>query len=146
MDLGSLQFADGARKGKKKRVGRGIGSGYGSSAGRGTKGQLSRAGHKYRPWYEGGQMPIQRRLPKRGFTNIFRTEYQVVNVGDLHHLEETEITVDVLSQHGLVDGDGDPVKILGDGEAPENLTVKAHAFSKSAEDKITAAGGSVERL
>jgi len=146
MDLGSLQYANGARKGKKKRVGRGIGSGHGKTAGKGSKGQLSRAGHTYRPWFEGGQMPIQRRLPKRGFTNIFRKEYQVVNVGDLHRLEETEITVEVLSQHGLVDGDGDPVKILGDGEAPENLKVAAHAFSKSAEAKITAAGGSVERL
>ncbi|MCF7803226.1 MAG: 50S ribosomal protein L15 [Candidatus Marinimicrobia bacterium] len=146
MDLGSLQYAEGHRKGKDKRVGRGNGSGYGKTSGRGQKGQLSRAGYTYRPWYEGGQMPIQRRLPKRGFTNIFRTEYQVVNVSDLERLEEKEIDIDVLGNHGLVDPGGDPVKILGDGEAPEGLTVTAHAFSKSAEEKITAAGGSVERL
>ena len=145
MNLANLKKAGGSTK-NNKRVGRGEGSGSGVTAGRGNKGQRSRSGSKKRPWFEGGQMPIQRRLPKRGFTNIFRKEYQVVNVGDLHRLEETEITVEVLSQHGLVDGDGDPVKILGDGEAPENLKVAAHAFSKSAEAKITAAGGSVERL
>lgn len=146
MDLGSLQYADGARKGKDKRVGRGHGSGYGKTAGRGTKGQLSRAGYKYRPWYEGGQMPIQRRLPKRGFTNIFRTEYQVVNVGDLAKVGETEINIELLHQYGLADKGGNPIKILGDGEAPKNLKVTVHAFSQSAEEKITAAGGTVERI
>lgn len=146
MDLGSLHYADGARRGKKNRVGRGNGSGNGTYAGRGLKGQRSRSGYKYRPWFEGGQMPIQRRLPKRGFYNQFRKEYQIVNVGDLERIEGTEITPEVLAQNGLIDLGGDPVKILGDGEAPNKLKVAAHAFSKSAEEKIAAAGGTVERL
>ncbi len=146
MDLGSLHYAPGARRGRKKRIGRGNGSGYGTYAGRGSKGQLARSGHKRRPWFEGGQMPIQRRLPKRGFHNKFRREYQIVNVGDLHRIESQEITPEILAEYGLVDLKGDPVKILGDGDAPEKLKVTAHAFSKSAEEKISSAGGTVEYL
>jgi len=91
-------------------------------------------------------MPLQRRLPKRGFHNQFRKEYQIVNVGDLQRIDGTEITPEVLAQNGLIDLGGDPVKILGDGDAPKKLQVTAHAFSKSAEEKITAAGGVVEYL
>jgi len=146
MDLGSLHYAKGARRGNKKRIGRGNGSGHGTFAGRGMKGQRARSGHKNRPWFEGGQMPIQRRLPKRGFHNKFRKEYQIVNVGDLQRIEGAEVTPAVLAQNGLIDLGGDPVKILGDGEAPENLKVAAHAFSTSAEEKIAAAGGTVKYL
>jgi len=146
MDLGSLKYADGARKKPGKRVGRGIGSGKGKTAGRGTKGYGSRSGAKRRAWFEGGQMPIQRRLPKRGFYNKFRTEYQIVNVGDLVRIDSKEVTPEILEQSGLIKHADELVKVLGDGEAPDGLTVKAHAFSKSAEDKISAAGGSVERL
>ena len=146
MDLGSLHYAEGAREKPGKRLGRGIGSGKGGSAGRGTKGYGARSGAKRRAWFEGGQMPIQRRLPKRGFNNNFRTVYEIVNVGDLDRIDGSDITPEILAEHGLIRGTGDPVKVLGDGEAPENLKVSAHAFSKSAEEKITAAGGSVERL
>ncbi len=146
MDLSSLQYAPGARRGCRKRVGRGNGSGRGTYSGRGVKGQRSRAGHKRRPWFEGGQMPIQRRLPKRGFHNKFRTEYQIVNVGDLQKVEADEITPEILAEYGMVKLGKQPVKVLGDGEAPENIKVTAHAFSKSAEEKISSAGGSVEYL
>jgi len=145
MDLSTLKPAEGARQ-KKRRLGRGNGSGYGTTAGRGTKGQLARSGHTRRAWFEGGQMPLQRRLPKRGFNNKFRVENQVVNVGDLHAVEEKEITPEVLAEYGMVNLRKGPIKILGDGDAPENLTVVAHKFSKSAEEKITAAGGSTERV
>jgi len=146
MDLGSLKYADGARTKPGKRVGRGIGSGKRKTAGRGTKGYRSRSGAKRRAWFEGGQMPIQRRLPKRGFYNKFRTEYQIVNVGDLVRIDGKEVTPEILEQSGLIKHADELVKVLGDGEAPDGLTVKAHAFSKSAEEKISAAGGSVERL
>ncbi len=146
MDLGSLKYADGARKRPGKRVGRGIGSGKGKTAGRGTKGYGSRSGAKRRAWFEGGQMPIQRRLPKRGFHNKFRIEYQIVNVGDLERIDGTEVTPEILQQTGLIKHADERVKVLGDGDAPKGLSVKAHAFSKSAEEKISAAGGSVERL
>lgn len=143
MDLGSLKPAEGARH-HDKRLGRGHGSGHGKTSGKGSKGQLSRSGHKYRPWFEGGQMPIQRRLPKRGFHSPFRTEYQIVNVGDLEKIDTEEITLEVLQDAGLTSKNKGPVKILGDGDAPKNLKVSANAFSKSAEEKITSAGGTVE--
>jgi len=146
MDLGSLHYAEGARRKPGRRVGRGIGSGNGKTSGRGTKGYRSRSGAKRRAWFEGGQMPIQRRLPKRGFHNKFRTAYEIVNVGDLERISGSEVTPEILVENGLISDSGDPVKVLGDGEAPKNLQVSAHAFSKSAEEKITAAGGSVERL
>lgn len=135
------------RKGSKhsrKRVGRGPGSGCGKTSGRGHKGQKSRSGSHRRPGFEGGQMPLVRRLPKRGFTNIFRTELSTVNLSQLEGLGKT-IDPEVLSRHGLVRKDR-PVKILGDGEVSEALAVKAHRFSRSARAKIEAAGGSCEEL
>lgn len=126
----------------RKRVGRGQGSGLGKTAGRGQKGQKSRSGGKVNPHFEGGQMPLHRRIPKRGFTNINRVEYQVVNLRELESLEG-EVTLDVLRGAGLIGNTRKPVKILGQGEVTKALSVEAHAFSKSAKEKIEAAGGSV---
>src|SRR5207302_2718372 len=125
----------------KKRVGRGMGSGIGKTSGRGHKGQRSRSGSRMMRGFEGGQMPLHRRLPKRGFTNIFRTEYAVVNVGDLAALGKT-ITPEVLVKAGVC-SKNDLIKVLGDGELKSAVTVHAHKFSKSAEEKITKAGGTV---
>src|SRR5205823_13891777 len=127
----------------KKRVGRGMGSGIGKTSGRGHKGQRSRSGSRMMRGFEGGQMPLHRRLPKRGFTNIFRTEYSVVNVGDLAALGQKTINQEVLIKAGLC-SKNDLIKVLGDGELKSALTVQAHKFSKSAEDKITKAGGKAE--
>ena len=128
----------------RKRIGRGMGSGMGKTSTRGHKGQGSRSGSRLMRGFEGGQMPLHRRLPKRGFTNIFRTEYEVVNLDRLAELGETNITPDVLRQHGLVKGKDVLVKVLGDGELKTKLNVTAHKFSKSAQDKITQAGGKTE--
>lgn len=145
MKLHELQPAAGSRKGRK-RLGRGVGSGWGCTAGRGTKGQNARSGGGVRPGYEGGQMPIHRRLPKRGFNNIFKKRLCVVNVGDLARKFESGATVDeaALVQSGLVKGRRDGVKLLGAGEIDRPLTVRIDAVSQSARDKIEAAGGSVE--
>ena len=129
----------------KKRVGRGMGSGIGKTSGRGHKGQRSRSGSRMMRGFEGGQMPLHRRLPKRGFTNIFRTEYSVVNVGDLAALGQKTINQEVLIKAGLC-SKNDLIKVLGDGELKSALTVQAHKFSKSAEEKIKKAGGKVEVL
>jgi large subunit ribosomal protein L15 len=129
----------------KKRVGRGMGSGIGKTSGRGHKGQRSRSGSRMMRGFEGGQMPLHRRLPKRGFTNIFRTEYSVVNVGDLAALGQKTINQEVLVKAGLC-SKNDLIKVLGDGELKSALTVQAHKFSKSAEEKITKAGGKFEVL
>jgi large subunit ribosomal protein L15 len=128
-------------------VGRGPGSGLGKTAGRGEKGQKSRTGYSSRPGFEGGQMPLVRRVPKRGFTNIWRTEYAVINVGDLASLEGLggDVNPEVLVRHGLVRS-GQPVKVLGDGEIGTAVRVKANKFSKSARAKIEAAGGTCEEL
>src|SRR3982750_4421327 len=128
---------------KRKRVGRGMGSGMGKTSTRGHKGQRSRSGSRMMRGFEGGQMPLHRRLPKRGFTNIFRTEYSVVNVGDLAGLGEKTINQEVLIKAGLC-SKNDLIKVLGDGELKSALTVQAHKFSKSAEEKITKAGGKAE--
>jgi large subunit ribosomal protein L15 len=146
MKLDDLSPAEGSRQ-KKKRVGRGPGSGLGKTAGRGEKGQKSRSGYSRRPGFEGGQMPLIRRVPKRGFTNIFRRENAVVNVADLAAREDLPERVDpeVLADHGLVRRGG-RVKVLGDGEIGRALTVAAHQFSKSARAKIEAAGGTCEEL
>lgn len=146
MKLHELSPADGSKH-KRKRVGRGPGSGLGKTAGRGEKGQKSRTGYSGRPGFEGGQMPLIRRVPKRGFTNIFRTEYAVINVSDLAGLEAlgSDVTPEVLVRQGLVRA-GQPVKILGDGEIGTALKVKANKFSKSARAKIEAAGGTCEEL
>jgi len=122
-----------------------MGSGLGKTAGRGQKGQKSRSGGKVNPHFEGGQMPLQRRLPKRGFTNINRVEYQVVNLRDLEALDGS-VTVEGLKASGLIGNLRHPVKILGTGELTKALSVEAHAFSKSAKEKIEAAGGSVTVL
>lgn len=146
MKLHELSPADGSKH-KRKRVGRGPGSGLGKTAGRGEKGQKSRTGYSGRPGFEGGQMPLVRRVPKRGFTNIWRTEYAVINVGDLASLEGLggDVNPEVLVRHGLVRA-GQPVKILGDGEIGAALRVTANKFSKSARAKIEAAGGTCEEL
>lgn len=130
---------------KRKRVGRGMGSGMGKTSTRGHKGQGSRSGMRLLRGFEGGQMPLHRRLPKRGFTNIFREEYAVVNLDRLEAVGESEITPEVLKKAGVVHGKK-PVKILGNGELKSALTVKAHKFSKSAQEKITKAGGKFEVL
>ena len=129
---------------KRKRVGRGPGSGLGKTAGKGHKGQKSRSGYSQRVGFEGGQMPLIRRMPKRGFTNIFRVEYATVNLSQLGELG-TEIDPDVLLRHGLVRR-GRLVKILGDGEVTQALQVKASKFSRTAREKIEAAGGSCTEL
>lgn len=128
----------------KKRVGRGPGSGLGKTAGRGHKGQRSRSGFSQRLGFEGGQMPLVRRVPKRGFTNIFRVSYTAINLRQLGELEG-EVTPEILADHGLARR-GARVKILGDGEISKPLQIKAHKFSKSAREKIEAAGGSCEEL
>src|SRR5258705_4776101 len=130
---------------KKKRVGRGPGSGLGKTAGRGEKGQKSRSGYSRKVGFEGGQMPLHRRLPKRGFTNIFRTEYCVINLERLADLPDKEITPEVLVKAGLA-GKKDLIKILGDGELKSAITVRAHKFSQSAQEKITKAGGKAELI
>lgn len=144
MDLSNLSPAPRSTR-ERKRVGRGPGSGNGKTAGRGHKGRGARSGGNTPPGYEGGQMPLQRRLPKRGFHNPFRREYAVVNVAQLEQLFEAGATVDpdVLHSSGLVRA-GRLVKVLGDGELKKPLTVKAHAFSASAQRRISEAGGSVE--
>ena len=130
---------------KRKRVGRGMGSGMGKTSTRGHKGQRSRSGSRMIRGFEGGQMPLHRRMPKRGFTNIFRKEYAIVSVERLAELGETTINPDVLRKAGVIKTKH-PVKVLGDGELTVALTVSAHKFSKSAQEKITKAGGKVEVL
>jgi large subunit ribosomal protein L15 len=130
---------------KRKRVGRGMGSGMGKTSTRGHKGQRSRSGSRMLRGFEGGQMPLHRRMPKRGFNNIFRKEYSIVNLESLANLGETTITPDVLRQAGVIKTKH-PVKILGDGELKSAITVHAHKFSKSAQEKIIKAGGKFEVL
>jgi large subunit ribosomal protein L15 len=129
----------------RKRVGRGMGSGMGKTSTRGHKGQRSRSGSRLLRGFEGGQMPLHRRLPKRGFTNIFRQEYNIVNLEKIAALGESTINPDVLRKAGVISTKR-PVKILGDGELKSAVTVQAHKFSKSAQEKITKAGGKFEVL
>ena len=143
MNLSTLKAPRKANE-NKKRVGRGMGSGMGKTSTRGHKGQGSRSGSSLMRGFEGGQMPLHRRLPKRGFTNIFKTEYEVVNLERLAELKESEITPDVLRQAGVVRGKNSLVKVLGQGELSKAVTVSAHKFSKSAQEKIEKAGGKVE--
>ena len=146
MDLSSLKLTPGSRK-TKKRLGRGVGSGWGKTSGRGHKGAGSRSGSKRRAWFEGGQMPLQRRIPKFGFYSPFRIEYSVVNVDQLENLKDvTEITPEVLRELGLIRNFNKPVKILGQGELKKKLVIKAHKFSKSATEKIEKAGGTATLL
>jgi len=145
MELHDLHPAPGAKK-PRKRVGRGPGSGNGKTAGRGHKGQKSRSGYSRRYGFEGGQMPLVRRIPKRGFTNIFRVEFQVVNLRDLDRVFADGDTVSpaTLADNGLVKSTKKPIKILGDGELSKKLTVQVHKFSASARTGIEKAGGSCE--
>ncbi|MDD6396451.1 MAG: 50S ribosomal protein L15 [Acutalibacteraceae bacterium] len=144
MKLSNLSPAEGSVR-DVKRIGRGHGSGNGKTAGKGHKGQKARAGRGMRPGFEGGQMTLQRRIPKRGFNNIFATEYAEVNVGKLNVFEDGA-TVDAIAliEMGIIKKELDGVKILGNGELTKNLTVKAAAFSESAVKKIEAAGGKTE--
>ncbi|ADO45119.1 ribosomal protein L15 [Hydrogenobacter thermophilus TK-6] len=147
MKLHELAPNEGATK-EKKRVGRGIGSGLGKTCGKGHKGQKTRSGDRNLPsWFEGGQTPLHKRIPKRGFRSVNRVVYSVVNVKtlDKYFSEGQEITPELLYEKGLVKK-GMPVKVLGDGELSKRLSVKAHAFSSSAKEKIEAAGGSCEVL
>src|SRR3712207_5254478 len=145
LQLHDLVPNEGAHK-RRKRVGRGHGSGRGTYAGRGIKGQKARSGGKVRPGFEGGQLPIQQRMPyKRGFTNIYKTQWEVVNLSRLDELGiEGEITPEALYERGVIRGLEFPVKILGDGALTRAITVRAHAFSKSALAGIEAVGGTVE--
>lgn len=146
MDLSTLRPAKGAVKNKKRR-GRGEGSGLGVTAGRGHKGYGSRAGRKRRAWFEGGQMPLQRRVPKYGFTNINKVVFQVVNVNDLQNLQDSDtITKKILHQKGLIRKKTVPVKILGDGDLDRKISVEVDAVSKTAKEKIEKAGGTVTLL
>jgi large subunit ribosomal protein L15 len=147
MDLSKLRPAKGAKH-AKKRVGRGQGSGNGKTAGRGHKGAQSRSGFKFKRGFEGGQMPLHRRIPKRGFNNLFRREYAVVNLDTLAERFDagTEVTPALLREHGIVRGDGSKLKVLARGDISKALTVHAHKFSGKAAEKIAAAGGRAEVL
>ena len=129
---------------RRKRVGRGPSSGHGKTCCRGQDGQGSRSGFTRRPWFEGGQMPLQRRVPKRGFNNIFKKEIQIVNIGQLQKIKENDIDPALLAKLGIIDDARKAVKILGDGELKSAKKVVADAFSKSAQEKIKSAGGSIE--
>lgn len=147
MKLHELSPNEGGGSKARKRVGRGIGSGLGKTSGRGHKGQNARSGGGVRPGFEGGQLPLFRRLPKRGFTNIFAKEYAIINIEDLNVFEDdTVVTPELLFEAGLVKKGKavDGIKVLGNGEITKKLTVKAHKFSKSATEKIEAVGGKVE--
>jgi large subunit ribosomal protein L15 len=143
MKLGELKPKKGATQ-SKKRVGRGNGSGLGRNAGRGEKGYHSRSGSKHRPWFEGGQMPLHRRVPKRGFSNfLFKKEYQLVNVSALENLDIDAIDANVLKENGLVKYALRPIKILGNGKITKKMSVTASCFSMSAKEKIEKVGGVV---
>jgi large subunit ribosomal protein L15 len=143
MDLSSLKYAEGSIKGRQRK-GRGNGSGRGNFSGRGMNGYGQRSGSKSRPWMEGGTMPIYRRLPKRGFKNIFRKDIQIVNLEELNSISAETITIEELYQAGKVNSIDKAVKILGNGEINAGKTVVANAFSASAKEKIEKAGGKVE--
>jgi large subunit ribosomal protein L15 len=143
MNLSQLKPPAG-QKTRRKRVGRGMGSGMGKTSTRGSKGQKAVSGFGQKRGFEGGQMPLHRRLPKRGFTNIFKKHYAVVNLGKLEKLDDNNFTVDRLVELGIVKNLGDGVKILGTGQLTRKITVEAHHFSKSAVEKIQKAGGTVQ--
>ncbi len=140
MKLDSLTPVPGSTK-NRKRVGRGAGSGLGRSSGRGDKGAQQRSGYKRRPWFEGGQMALARRLPKRGFTNLFRKEFQIVNLEAIENLGLDTVDAQILADNGLVRSALKPIKILADGELKLKVTVTASAFSESAKEQIEQAGG-----
>ena len=143
MNLESLSPVKGSVS-KRKRVGRGHGSGLGKTSGRGHKGAGQRSGNKKRPWFEGGQMPLARRLPRRGFTNIFREKIQIVNIGDLEEIKDNTIIDPLfLENNGYIKSSMKPVKILGNGKISKKIKISASAFSASAKDKIEKAGGEI---
>ena len=146
--LSNLKYAKGSRK-PRKRIGRGEGSGHGGTSTKGMNGQHSRSGAKFRAWFEGGQMPLQRRIPKFGFTNTFKKEFQIINVSDLQKWAERSslpaaVTLEDLQKLGLLSSKTLPLKILGNGELKAKLSLEANAVSKSAQAKIEAAGGSIK--
>ena len=144
MNLGELRAPEGASK-NRKRLGRGSGSGHGKTSGRGHKGQRARSGGRGKTGFEGGQMPLQRSVPKRGFTNIFRKEYAIVNLSDLDRFEKgSTVDLALLVAAGLVNKIGAGVKLLADGDIKKSLTIKVHKFSQSAKAKVEAAGGRIE--
>lgn len=148
--LSNLKYAEGSVK-KRKRIGRGEGTGRGGTATKGMNGQRSRSGFKSRAWFEGGQMPLQRRVPKRGFTNIFKIAYQAVNIDKLQKLVDDKkiadsVNAEVLYKNGVIKKVDSPFKILGHGELKAKLTVEVKYFSKSAKEKIEAAGGSLKEI
>ncbi len=140
ISLANLKPAEGANK-KRKRVGRGPGSGLGKTAGRGMNGQKSRSGYSRKRGFEGGQMPLVRRIPKRGFTNIFRVEYTIINIGTIEKLGVDEVTYDVLMEKNIINKKNLRIKVLGDGELTRKVKVHAHKFSKSALEKIQSKDG-----
>jgi large subunit ribosomal protein L15 len=143
MRLGELKPAAGSKK-KRKRIGCGPGSGHGKTSTRGHKGTQARTGNTSNAWYEGGQMPLQRRLPKRGFTNIFRVGYQVINLSDLDRFDaNATVDIDALLDQGLIRHLNNPVKLLADGELKKPLTIKVHAVSKKAKEAVEKVGGQV---
>ncbi len=142
MNLSSLKFAEGSKK-KPKRVGRGPGSGHGGTSCKGHKGQLSRSGSKRSAYFEGGQMPIHRRLPKRGFKNIFRQCFQIVNVGQLSRVADKDIDAEALKRAGIIHKADQPIKLLGVGEIDRQVKITVNAVSASAKSKIESAGGEV---
>jgi large subunit ribosomal protein L15 len=148
--LSNLKYTEGSRK-KRKRVGRGEGSGHGGQATRGMNGQRSRSGSKKRSWFEGGQMPLQRRIPKFGFTNIFKETYQIVNLNALQRIAnenkiEKVINLEELKNLGLISSTKKPVKILGKGELKAKINLEVNAVSQSAKEKIESAGGSIKLI
>jgi large subunit ribosomal protein L15 len=148
--LSNLKYAEGSRK-KRKRVGRGEGSGHGGQATRGMNGQRSRSGSKKRSWFEGGQMPLQRRIPKFGFTNIFKETYQVVNLNALQRIADENkadkvLNIEELKNLGLISSIKKPVKILAKGEIKAKINLEVNAISKSAKEKIESAGGSIKLI
>jgi large subunit ribosomal protein L15 len=143
--LHNLKVPRGARR-HKKLLGRGPSSGHGKTSSRGSKGQTSRAGRDFYLGFEGGQTPIIRRIPKRGFTNPFKLQYQIVNLGDLSRIKESAINLDLLEKEGLIKDKNKLVKVLGDGEIKNAVAIQAHAFSKKAQEKIQGAGGKIELI
>ena len=149
--LSNLKYAKGSKK-SRKRIGRGEGTGRGGTATRGMNGQKSRSGSKYRAWFEGGQMPLQRRVPKRGFNNIFKIYYQAVNVSQLQKLadnkklDEGKVNAEILYKNGIISKAAAPFKILGNGDLSAKLEVEAFRFSVSAKEKIVNAGGSIKEI
>jgi len=149
--LSNLKFVKGSRK-NRKSVGRGEGSGHGNQSTRGMNGQMSRSGAKHKAWFEGGQMPLQRRVPKFGFTNIFKVEYQIVNLNSLQKLFEAKVikdqtlNADELKKLGLVSSTKKPIKLLGKGDIKTKVNIQVNAFSKSAQQKVEAVGGTITKI